>query len=125
MTESQIQSQIRLALGSLHHVRVFRNLVGQGVMGRIQWQPDGSAFVKPAFRVTTGLVPGSADLIGWRTLTVTPDMVGKPIAQFLSVEVKKPGEKARPDQVNWLERVNAAGGCAVVARSAEEALKSI
>ena len=30
----------------------------------------------------------SSDLIGWRPLLVTPDMVGQVVAQFVSVEVK-------------------------------------
>lgn len=124
MTESDIQSQIRLALGSLPHVRVFRNLVGQAVMGRTVWN-GGAAVIKPAFRVTTGLIPGSGDLIGWRTITVTPDMVGKPIAQFLSLEVKTATGKPRPEQLNWMERVNAAGGLAVIARSPDEARRLI
>jgi hypothetical protein len=64
-----------------------------------------------------GLFPGSGDLIGWRTITITPDMVGKPIAQFLSIEVKTPTGRVRPDQRNWLDQINAAGGLAIIARS--------
>ena len=30
----------------------------------------------------------SSDLIGWRSLLITPDMVGQVVAQFASVEVK-------------------------------------
>ena len=32
--------------------------------------------------------PGGSDLIGWRSLTVTPDMVGRKLAVFLAIEVK-------------------------------------
>jgi hypothetical protein len=64
-----------------------------------------------------GLFPGSGDLIGWRTVTITPDMVGQSIAQFLSIEVKTPTGRVRPDQVNWAEQINAAGGLAIIARS--------
>jgi hypothetical protein len=67
-----------------------------------------------------GLFPGSGDLIGWRTVTVTSDMVGKPIAQFLSIEVKTPTGKVRPDQSNWLEQVNISGGLAIIARSVND-----
>lgn len=75
--------------------------------------------------VTFGLFPGSGDLIGWRTVRITPEMVGRDIAQFLSVEVKKP--KARTDkqraidQANWRTQVNAAGGIAIEARSVQDA----
>jgi hypothetical protein len=67
-----------------------------------------------------GLFPGSGDLIGWRTLTVTPDMVGKPIAQFLSIEVKTKTGRVRPDQQNWLDQITTAGGHAIVARSVSD-----
>lgn len=32
--------------------------------------------------------PGGSDLIGWRSMTVTPDMVGSKVAVFLAIEVK-------------------------------------
>jgi hypothetical protein len=67
-----------------------------------------------------GLFPGSGDLIGWRTVTVTTDMVGKPVAQFLSIEVKTPTGRIRPDQTNWLEQVNLHGGHAIIARSVSD-----
>jgi hypothetical protein len=47
-------------------------------------------------------------------------MVGKPIAQFLSIEVKTPTGRVRPDQTNWLEQVNLAGGHAIIARSVSD-----
>lgn len=36
-----------------------------------------------------GLCNGSSDLIGWTPVTITEDMVGKRIAVFTAVEVKK------------------------------------
>ena len=68
-----------------------------------------------------GLCKGSADLIGWRTVTITPDMVGQQVAVFLSIEVKTPTGRIRPEQQQWLETVQAAGGIAGVARSVEDA----
>ena len=69
MSEAGEQSRIMLALGGHPGIRVFRNNVG---LARF---PDGST-------VRYGLCPGSADLIGWRTVTITQDMVGQPFAQF-------------------------------------------
>jgi hypothetical protein len=71
--------------------------------------------------VQFGLCKGSADLIGWRTVTVTPDMVGQRIAVFTSIEVKTPTGRLRPEQQQWLDAVQAAGGIAGVARSVEDA----
>jgi hypothetical protein len=74
-----------------------------------------------AHRVTVGLAPGSADLVGWRSVTITPEMVGQRVAVFASVEIKKAGGRATPEQLNWRDRVNEAGGIAGIVRSVEEA----
>jgi hypothetical protein len=64
----------------------------------------------------------SGDLIGWRPLLITPDMVGKVIAQFVSVENKAEDWIAPPaDTVDkhilgqraWANLVNREGGYAV------------
>lgn len=107
MKEKAIQSKIMLALGGKRHVRVFRNNVGKAKA------EDGRYIIY-------GLAVGSGDLIGWRSVTITPDMVGQQFAQFLSVEVKGPKGTVRPEQRQWLEAVNAAGGLAVIARDADE-----
>jgi hypothetical protein len=93
--------------------------VGEGYVGKALRDPEG-VFLTDARHVRMGLFPGSGDLIGWRTVTVTSDMVGKPIAQFLSIEVKTPTGKVRPDQYNWLEQVNISGGLAIIARSVND-----
>lgn len=110
MNETTVLQSIRLALGRVPGLRLFRNNVGglKDAQGRF---------------VQFGLHPGSADLIGWRTVRITPDMVGKSLAVFASVEVKTPTGKVRPDQENWQQQVTDAGGLAVVARSPEEAVK--
>lgn len=115
-TESELQALILRAAGSKTHVRVFRNQVGEGYVGKALRDPEG-VFLSDARHVRMGLFPGSGDLIGWRTLMVTPDMVGKLVAQFLSIEVKTPTGKIRPDQRNWADQINSAGGLAIIARS--------
>ena len=70
-----------------------------------------------------GLAKGSADLIGWRTVTVTQEMVGTQVAVFTSIEVKTPIGRVKPEQQQWLDAVQAAGGIAGVARSVEDALR--
>ena len=68
-----------------------------------------------------GLARGSADLIGWRTITITPEMVGKQLAVFTSIEVKTPTGRIRPEQQAWLDTVQTAGGIAGIARSIRDA----
>ena len=68
-----------------------------------------------------GLARGSADLIGWRTITVTPEMVGTQLAVFTSIEVKTPTGRIRPEQHAWQRTVSSAGGIAGIARSIQDA----
>ena len=107
--ETTLQQQIRLALGSRSDLRLFRNQVGS--------LPDP----RTGRLVTFGLARGSADLIGWRTVTVTPDMVGQQVAVFTSIEVKTPTGRLRPDQQAWLSVVRDAGGICGIARSVNDA----
>jgi len=108
--ETDLQQRIRLALGLRTDLRLFRNQVGQ--------LPDP----KTGRPVQFGLARGSADLIGWRTVTITPDMVGQRIAVFSSLEIKTPTGRLTPAQHNWQAAVRSAGGIAGVARSVTDAL---
>jgi len=119
--ETTLQNLIMLAIGRLANVRLFRNTVGVGWVGRLVRHSGGEALIRPAVRTTFGLAIGSADLIGWRSVVVTPDMVGKTIAQFVSIEVKTSSGRLSPEQVTWRDAVEKAGGCAAVVRSVDEA----
>ena len=109
-----MQQHIRLALGKLPWVRFFRNNVGR--------LPDPRTGRWIEFGVGG---KGAGDLIGWRTITVTPEMVGQPIAQFVSLEVKTASGRVRPEQENWKRVVERCGGVAAVVRSEEDALRII
>lgn len=108
--ETDLQQRIRLALGLRPDLRLFRNQVGQ--------LPDP----KTGRPVQFGLARGSADLIGWRTVTITPDMVGHRLAVFTSLEIKTPTGRLTPAQHNWLGTVRGAGGVAGVARTVSDAV---
>jgi hypothetical protein len=72
--------------------------------------------------VSFGLCKGSADLIGWRTVTISPEMVGQQVAVFTSIEVKAASGRLSPEQRQWLDAVQAAGGIGGVARSVADAV---
>jgi hypothetical protein len=108
-SEQQIQQHIRLTC-STGATRLFRN--NTGTLRDQHGRP-----------VSFGLCKGSADLIGWRTVTITPEMVGTQVAVFTSIEVKTATGRLRPEQQQWLDAVQAAGGIAGVARSVEDALR--
>jgi hypothetical protein len=107
--ETTLQQQIRLALGTNPDARIFRNQVGS--------LPDP----RTGRLVTFGLARGSADLIGWRTVTITQAMVGTRLAVFTSIEVKTATGGLRPEQQQWIHAVTQAGGIAGIARSVTDA----
>ena len=68
--------------------------------------------------VRYGLCKGSSDLIGWTPVIITPEMVGKKIAVFTAVEVKKNkygSYGATDDQKLFISAVKNNGGYAGVA----------
>lgn len=106
-SENEIQQRIRLACGR-GPVRLWRNNTGALVdqQGRF---------------VRFGLCKGSSDLIGLRSVEITPEMVGQCIAQFVALEVKTPQGVLSPEQRAFLRLVRQLGGVAAVCRSVEEA----
>jgi hypothetical protein len=125
MSEKAIQSDIQLALGSRPDVRVFRNNVGTAFQGEAISSKDRVLILKDFRMIRFGLCPGSADLIGWRSIVITPEMVGHRVAVFASIENKTPFGRARDEQHNWCDQVQAAGGIAGFARSVEQATNII
>jgi hypothetical protein len=67
------------------------------------------------------LIDGSSDWIGYRTLTITPGMVGQRIAQFVAIESKSEYGVLSGEQEVFLNALKDAGGIGGVARSAEDA----
>jgi hypothetical protein len=108
MSEAAIQQNIRLALGQTPGLRVFRQNVGA-------YKDPRSGRV-----IRYGLATGSADLIGWQSVVITPAMVGQRFARFVSIEVKTPTGRLSPEQETWQAAVQKAGGIAVVARSVDD-----
>src|SRR5690242_17560516 len=80
-SEANVQSRVRLAAPA-RGFRLFRNNVGvltddRGVPVRYGLANDSKALNKAL---------KSSDLIGWRRLPITADMVGSVVAQFASFE---------------------------------------
>jgi len=118
--ESALIQQIRLAL-CRDHIRLFRNNVSLAWVGTVIAQTPKTITLANYRRMKTGLATGSGDCVGWRTLVITPDMVGQRIAQFVSLEAKSATGRARADQTAWAAAVTAAGGVAGICRTVDEA----
>jgi hypothetical protein len=121
MKEQDIQIRIQLAL-SKRNAKIFRNNVGVGWQGKSYRRPSGDIVIENPRPLHAGLCVGSSDLIGWRSVVVTSDMVGKTVAIFTAVEVKQPKKKPTEVQRNFINVVLEAGGYAGVATSEDEAL---
>jgi hypothetical protein len=110
LAESEILHAIRLAQPG--HVTLWRNQVG------VAEYPGGA-------RVPYGLCRGASDLIGIRSLVITPDLVGTTVGQFAAVEVKSRTGRLSREQALFLNLVRSKGGLAFHARSVEEALEHL
>ena len=132
MAERDVQNQIRLDLAGTD-VKLFRNNVGTAWAGQAKHVTKagftavepGDVIVRKARPLHAGLMVGSGDLIGWRTITITPDMVGQRVAVFASVEVKDIRGKAADAQITWMRNVLEAGGLACIAKNSVDAKKGL
>lgn len=125
--------RVMLAIGSLPWVRVFRNNVGLGLAIRHGNSAARQAIIRRCIAVAEsmggsatpiqfGLVKGSSDLVGWTSRVITAADVGKRVAIFTAIEAKDGAGRADTDQRRFIDNVQAAGGIAGVARTADEAL---
>lgn len=108
--ETDLQQRIRLAVGLLPDLRLWRNNSGK--------LPDPRTGRWVQFGVAS---PGGSDLIGYRTIEITPDMVGQKVAVFTAIEIKTPTGRATPAQRHFIDHIRAAGGIAAIVRSVAEA----
>ena len=124
MSEHTTQQRILLACGS-GNVRLWRNNVGTGWAGQAtkvtpgnlravsQALRPGDVVIRQGRLLHAGLCVGSSDLIGYRVVNR--------VAQFVALEVKSPTGRPTAQQTQFLEHIQAAGGCAGIVRSVDDA----
>ena len=133
-TENNIQKLIMLAISK--SVTIFRNNTGMGWAGKVIFNAahkGGAIYLKPSRYVIienprplhAGLCKGSSDLIGWKSIIVTPEMVGKRVAVFTALEVKTPTGKISPEQAHFLNVIKLNGGIANIVKNEKEALDTV
>lgn len=105
MKEPQIQDAVRLALGKVNDLVLWRNNVGVAQ----HWNGREVETVK------YGLANGSADLVGLLA----------PSGRWVALEVKAPKGRTTDEQGRWLALVRKMGGFACVVHSVEEALAAL
>lgn len=112
MTETTIQSQIRIALSN--YGVVFRTNSGEFWQGRQVYSKEFNQPVLIGLRRVKGLPKGFSDLTYF-------GFDGRPAF----IEVKKPGETQKPEQINFMDLMRSHGYIAGVARSVDEAVELI
>lgn len=81
----------------------------------------GTAELPNGGRFTFGVGPaGAADWLGYRTVVITDEMVGRHVPVFLAIEAKRPGEDPTEDQYKFLTEIQFDGGLSGCARSADD-----
>ena len=113
MIEQDVQNQVRLE-ASRRGWGLWRNNVGAGTLVNgsfIRW-----GLANDSERVNRQLKSG--DLIGIRPITITPDMVGETLGQFVSLEIKHsdwkgPSNEREEAQQRWIDLINTNGGYAM------------
>jgi hypothetical protein len=123
-SERDTQNRILIQCGR-GDTRLFRQNVGQGWAGRLVSNDAGRVTLANARPLIAGLCTGSSDLIGWRSVVITPEMVGQAVAVFAAIEVKSATGRPTPEQTTFLQAVQAAGGIACLARSVEDAERAL
>jgi hypothetical protein len=106
-SEAKVEQDIVLAASEDGH-RLLRNNVGAYKDKRGMWIKYGVGG------------KGGSDEIGWTTVIITPEMVGKKLAVFTAIEVKSETGRASADQKLFIGSVQRGGGIAGIARSAED-----
>jgi hypothetical protein len=121
MNGANLHREILLACGN-GPVRLFRINTGLAWTGdAVERLGNGDIVIRNARPLHSGMVKGGADLIGWRTVDVTPQMVGQRVALFAAIEAKSGRGRLTPEQQQFIHQVINAGGLAGEARSVADA----
>lgn len=119
MTESELLAEVLLAV-SRDNVRLFRSNAGLAWQGRVLEQtPTRLVLAYP--RPIKLLAPGFHDTVGWRSIEIQPEHVGRRLAQFATLELKSARGRVTDEQAAFQATVRRAGGLSEVARSVEQA----
>ncbi len=105
--ETVILQRIRLDLASVPGLLIWRNSIGYDSRAKVHYGIQN---------------PGGSDLLGLKSIIITPDMVGMRLAVFAALEVKKPGGIRSEEQKNFIRVVRENGGLAGFAESTQQSM---
>jgi hypothetical protein len=114
-SEAALVRRLLLASSKLG-ARLFRNQVGRYRLAR----PGCMECQRFGRMLSSGLAVGSPDLVGWHSVTIGPEHLGKTLAVFVGVEAKSADGRLREEQRAFLAALARAGAMSGVVRSAED-----
>lgn len=123
VTEGPFLRQLLLRLTAAGY-RLFRNQVGLGWFGEFVGKQGDLTLLRNARQYRCGLTVGASDLIGWKAVKITPDMVGSRLAVFVAIEAKTGKVRVTPDQARFLAAVQESGGEGRVERDSSSSMSS-
>lgn len=124
--ENQVKEAIKKFLSKRTDTVLVSNPSGTAWLGKLLEHRGSSVLLGFARRVAFGcFAPGAPDMIGFQTRTITQDMVGQQIAQFVAVEIKAAsGGRITLDQADVIDMLRKRGAKAAIINETEQ-LKNI
>jgi len=124
MSEKKILNEFLIEASKLGG-RLFRNHVGTGWSGVIlEQKPDQIRLEYPRF-FKAGLCTGSSDLIGWSSIIITKEMIGRSVAVFTACEIKHGATRTTKQQTDFLNIIIKHGGIAFIGRTLADFEKNL
>lgn len=126
--ENTVQRMVWVAVAAttiLFRVNTGKAWLSNQGPGGVRRLEDGSVHILAARPIALGFanpkgdpVVGTADLIGWTSITITPEMVGARVAVYTAIETKRTtGGRTSDAQAGFIAQVLKAGGIAGVANT--------
>lgn len=131
MKESALLKKFLLEYSRIGN-RLFRANSGMGWAGKSEHHMkkatvvvnSGDVVIRKA-RPFRGMPKGTPDMIGWTSIKVTEEMVGKKVAVFTGFEAKTKNVKATKEQKNFIEAIKSAGGISSIVRKIDDVFEAI
>lgn len=105
--------------------RIFRNNTGQAWQGKTLKRGPETLTLKHPRPIKFGLCEGSSDYVGWHSIVIDEQMVGKRVAVFVALEAKAKNGKPTLEQLNFINMIKKCGGIAAVVKSIDDAKSAI
>jgi hypothetical protein len=120
--ERNVQADIRRALCG--RAKIWRVNVGQAWTGAEIQRCGRTMTITDPRPFDSGLSSGFPDLFGWQKVRIQPEDVGRDVAVFVAIEVKRDDGRGRvsAEQQQFLAALKRDGGKAGVAESVNDAL---